>query len=226
MELATKKDITLKDEYLEDAVAAVQLLAAQDKIDPDRIFVLGHSLGGNAIPAVARELEQAPVKARGFIMMAASPRPLEELMREQYDYLYSLLPEVTAEQQAEKDTLFAELDKLKDLDSLTEDDQVAGVYSAYWKWLGEYKILEAAEAITEPVLLLQGEEDYQVTMTDYQLWKDAIGSRDNWRLISYPGLTHTFVPGEKAEGSAVYTREGKIPENVILDIASFISEAE
>lgn len=95
IELATKKDITLKDEYLEDAVNAVRLLAEQDRIDSDQIFVLGHSLGGNAIPAIARELKQAQVKACGFIMMAASPRSLDVLMREQYDYLYSLLPEIT-----------------------------------------------------------------------------------------------------------------------------------
>lgn len=225
IELATKKDITLKDEYLEDAVNAVQLIAAQDRIDPDRIFVLGHSLGGNAIPAIARELEQAPVKACGFIMMAASPRPLDVLMREQYDFLYSLMPEVTPEQQADKDALFAELDKLQDPDSLTEDDTIAGVYSSYWKWLAAYDILEAAGEISRPVLLLQGEEDYQTTMTDFGIWKDALGEKENWRMISYPGLTHLFMPGEKSEGSAVYTRDGKVQENVILDIASFIKDA-
>ena len=224
-ELAAKKDATLEDEYLEDALNAVQLLAGQDRIDPDRIFVLGHSLGGNAIPAVARKLKQAPVKARGFIMLAASPRPLDVLMREQYNYLYSLLPEITAEQQAEKEALFAELDKLQDLDSLTEDDQIAGVYATYWKWLAAYDVLEAAKEIMEPVLLLQGEEDYQVTMEDYEIWKSAVGDKDNWQMISYPGLTHTFVPGEKTEGAAVYTREGKVQENVILDIASFVEKA-
>lgn len=224
IQLAAKKDITLKDEYIEDAVNAVQLLAGQERIDPERIYVLGHSLGGNVIPAVARELEQAPVKAHGFIMMAASPRPLDVLIREQYEYLYSLLPEITAEQQAEKDALFAELDRLQDLDSLTEDDKVAGVYSAYWKWLAAYDILEAANEITEPVLLLQGEEDYQATMEDFAIWKSAVGEKENWRMISYPGLTHVFVPGEKTEGSAVYAREGKVQGNVIADIASFIEE--
>lgn len=224
-ELAAKKDITLQDEYIEDAVNAVRLLAGQDRIDPDRIFVLGHSLGGNAVPAIARELRQAPVKARGYIMMAASPRPLDVLMREQYNFLYSLLPEVSTEQQAEKDALFSELDKLQDLDSLAEDDQVAGVYSAYWKWLAAYDILGAAGEITEPVLLLQGEEDYQVTTEDFGIWKSAFGDRENWRLVSFPGLTHAFVPGEKAEGSAVYTRDGKVREDVILEIASFIGSA-
>lgn len=224
MELAANKQITLADEYLEDAVNAVQLLAGQERIDPDRIFVLGHSLGGNAVPAVSRELKKAPVKACGFIMMAASPRPLDVLMREQYDFLYSLLPEVTAEQQAEKDAMFAELDKLQELDSLSEDDTVAGVYSAYWKWLADYDILQAAEEIDKPVLLLQGEEDYQVTMEDFGIWKEALGEKENWRMISYPGLTHTFVSGQKTEGSAVYARAGSVDARVIQDIADFVNQ--
>ena len=222
MEMAADKQITLEDEYLEDAVAAVQLLARQKKIDPDRIFVLGHSLGGNAIPAVARELEKTPVKARGFIMMAASPRPLDVLVREQYEYLYSLLPEVTDEQQAEKDALFADLDRLQDLDKLSEDDTVMGAGAAYWKWLAAYDILQAAEEIAEPVLLLQGEEDYQVTMTDFGIWRDALGTKENWTMISYPGLTHPFTAGQKSEGSAVYTRSGKMDAQVIRDIAAFV----
>ena len=224
VELATNKQITLVDEYLEDAVNAVQLVAQQDRIDPERIFVLGHSLGGNAVPAVARELEKAPVRACGFIMMAASPRPLDVPMREQYEFLYSLMPEVSAEQQAEKDAIFSELDKLQDLDTLGEDETVAGVYSAYWKWLAAYDILAAAEEITLPVLLLQGEEDYQVTMTDFGIWKEALGQKENWRLISYPGLTHPFTAGLKTEGSAVYTRSDRMDPQVIRDIADFVQE--
>ena len=222
MELMTNKQITLVDEYLEDAVNAVQLLARQDRIDPARIFVLGHSLGGNAIPAAARELENAPVKACGFIMMAASPRPLDVLMREQYDFLYSLMPEITAEQQAEKDAMFAELDKLQNPDVLAGDEMVAGAYAAYWKWLADYDILQAAKNITRPVLLLQGEEDYQVTMEDFGLWKDALGGNENWRMISYPGLTHVFTAGQKTEGAEVYTRSGRMDPRVIQDIADFI----
>ena len=222
MELMNNRQLTLTDEYLEDAVNAVQLLARQDRVDPARIFVLGHSLGGNAIPAAARELENAPVKACGFIMMAASPRPLDVLMREQYDFLYSLMPEITAEQQAEKDAMFADLDKLQDLDALTEDDMVAGVYSAYWKWLADYDILQAAKDISLPVLLLQGEEDYQVTLEDFGIWKDALSEKENWRMISYPGLTHVFTAGRKTEGAEVYTRSDKMDAQVIQDIADFI----
>ena len=77
--------------------------------------------------------------------MAPAARPLDELMREQYDFLYSLMPEVTDEQQEEKDNLFSELDKLKDLDDLPEDEQIAGAYVPYWRWMELYDVLGEAE---------------------------------------------------------------------------------
>lgn len=217
-------EITLEDETIEDAVNAVKLLSEQEVIDPDRIFVLGHSLGGNAIPAISRELEQERVNACGFILMAASPRPLEELMREQYDFLYSLVPELTEEQLAEKESVFKELDKLQDLDALAEDEIIMGAYPAYWRWLREYDVLKAAEQLTRPCLLLQGEEDYQVTMEDFALWSEAFEGKENWKMISYPGLTHCFTPGQKAEGAAVYARPETVDEQVIGDIAAFVNE--
>ncbi len=216
------RSMTLEDESIKDAVAAVQLLAKQEGIDPSRIFVLGHSLGGNAVPAIAEALENAPVKAAGFIMMAASPRPLEVLVREQYEFIYSLLPNVTAEQQAEKDKVFADLDKLKDIDDLPDDETVMGAYVPYWRWLAEYDITAAAKAIKKPCLLLQGEEDYQVTMTDFDMWKEALGDKANWTLISYPGLTHAFTAGKKTDGSSVYMKNEKVNGEVIEDIADFI----
>ena len=215
-------DITLVEETIEDAVNAAALLAEQERIDPDRIFVLGHSLGGNAVPAISQQLEQEGIRAEGFIMMAASLRPLDELMREQYDFLYSLMPEVTEEQQAEKDSIFAELDRLQDLDALAEEDTVMGIYPPYWKWLAEYDILKTAEKMTQPCLLLQGEEDYQVTMEDFDLWRSALGEKENWQMVSYPGLTHCFTKGRKTEGSAAYARVEKMDVQVIEDIAAFI----
>ena len=221
--LAADKAITLETESVEDAVNAVQLLAAQDRIDPERILVLGHSLGGNAVPAIARALKEAPVKACGFIMMAASPRPLDELVREQYDFLYSLMPEVTEELQAQKDAVFADLDRLQDVDALAEDDAVMDVWSSYWKWLAHYDILQAAEEIEQPVLLLQGEEDYQVTMTDFGIWQEHFGTKANWQLKSYPGLTHPFTAGLKEEGGDAYMKDEKMDAQVILDIAEFVN---
>ena len=149
-QIAADVQVTLLDETVEDAAAAVQILAQQEKIDPARIFVLGHSLGGNAIPAIDQALKDQEVSACGYILLAASPRPLDELMREQYEYLFSLMPELPKEQEEEKEALFKELDRLQDLESLADEDVIAGAYAPYWKWLAQYDVPGMAKEITKP----------------------------------------------------------------------------
>ncbi len=222
-EMAGDRQITLMDETVLDAAAAAMLISGQEKIDPSRIFVLGHSLGAMAVPAIREQLVKENLTAAGFIMMAPPARPLDTLMREQYTYLYSLLPEITDEQQKAKDVLFEELDRLNDLENLPEDTMIAGAYVPYWKWLRSYDAVTEAEKITERCLILQGEEDYQVTMEDFGLWQEAFGDQPGWTLISYPGLVHTFTGGQKAEGAAAYGRPAHVDEQVIGDIAKFMA---
>ena len=224
-EMAADTAITLMEETVEDAAEAVRVVSGQDRIDASRVFVLGHSLGAMAVPAIAQQLQEKEEKAAGFILMAPSARSLDELMREQYDFLLSIMPEVSEEQQQEKEKLFSELDKLKDIDALADDEQVAGAYVPYWKWLQSYDVLEEAEKISLPCLLLQGEEDYQVTMEDFNMWKEAVGDRPNWKMISYPGLVHVFIPGQKSEGSSVYLKEEHVDPQVISDIAEFVDHS-
>ena len=99
---------------------------------------------------------------------------------------------------------------------------VAGAYPAYWKWLFSYDILASAALIDKPCLLLQGEEDYQVTMEDLSLFREAVAGRDNWTLISYPGLTHMFTPGKKTDGPNAYLAQQRMDGTVLGDIADFI----
>ena len=223
-ELSSDIHLTLQEETIDDAVMAVQVLAQQPGIDPSRIFVLGHSLGAGAVPAIDQELQKEEAKACGYILMAGSPRGLDVLVKEQTEYLYSLMAEVTEEQQASKDALMADLDRLHDLDALADTDMVMGAYKAYWEWLDGYDILQTAKQITVPCLLLQGEEDYQVTMEDFHLWEEEIGDKDNWMLKSYPGLTHAFVPGQKEDGAAAYQKAGNVDDDVIEDITAFVKK--
>ena len=225
-ELAGDCQITLMEETVEDAAAAVQVVAGQEKIDPSRIFVLGHSLGAMAVPAIREQLEKEDRPAAGFILMAPAARPLDVLMREQVEYLYSLQPEIADDQLKEKEALFEELDRLEHLDELPDETSIAGAYVPYWRWLRAYDAIAEAGKITEPCLLLQGEEDYQVPMEDFRMWQEAFGNRQGWKLISYPGLVHTFTEGTKEEGSAAYTRDAHVDAEVISDIAEFVTTAE
>ena len=60
-------------------------------------------------------------------------------------------------------------------------------------------------------------------MEDFGIWKEALGSRENWTMTAYPGLTHPFTPGQKTEGSAAYMRDGRVDPQVIADIAAFVN---
>ncbi len=49
--------MTVKEETIDDAVAAARLLQNTPGLDPKRIFILGHSLGGTLIPRIAAAAE-------------------------------------------------------------------------------------------------------------------------------------------------------------------------
>ena len=224
-EMAGDTGLTLDDETVLDVVKAIEILAGQEKIDRSRIYVVGHSLGGEALPRIHSTLKNQDDVA-GYIFLAAPARKMPDIMQEQYDLLYGMAPELTEEQKQEKLQIDAELDRLKDPDVLSDDEAVMGAYAAYWKDLDDYDQVEAAAMITQPCLVLQGEEDYQVTMEDYNIWKEAYGDKENWIFKTYQGLTHLFMEGKKENGPSDYQNKQTVDPLIIADIAAFIMESK
>ncbi|WP_448910907.1 alpha/beta fold hydrolase [Holdemania massiliensis] len=210
--------LTVDQETVHDAVDIVEFMAGQPEVDSAAIYVLGHSLGGLCIPRIAAETPQAA----GYIMMAAPVTDLASLMRFQYAHLAQFMN--TDQEKAAVDAALAELDKLNQLDQLADDELVAGAYPAYWKDLLAYDPVKTAEAITKPVLVLQGEEDYQVPLQEYETWKAAYGERSNWTFHSYPGLSHLMMPGDfDVNPNTYYMQKAIVDEQVTKDIAAFIA---
>jgi uncharacterized protein len=75
-----------------------------------------------------------------------------------------------------------------------------------------------------PMLILQGERDYQVTMADLQGWRDALGSRKNVTIKSYPTLNHLFMTGDGKATPSEYERPGHVADFVLDDIAAWIGK--
>lgn len=223
-QMAQDMELTINEETVDDAVAAVQLLTGQEMLDRDRIYVLGHSLGGLALPRIDRELNDNEITAAGYIFLAAPARKLNVIMREQYAFLFSLIDNPTEEEKNQLEQVNAELDQLDSVGTIDRGTVIFGAYPAYWQDLENYSQTEVAADIEEPCLVLQGEEDYQVTMEDFEIWKDACGDKPNWTFISYPGLTHLFMSGSKANGPADYQMKQNVDERVVNDIAAFINE--
>jgi len=212
---AAMERFTVNEETVDDAVQALATLRAQPEVDAKRVFLLGHSLGGNLAPRIA----EADAKLAGLVLLAANARPLAEALLDQAEYLGATPADLQA--------LRAQAAKLKALEPADADAPPLhiGPISApasYWLDLNAYDPAATAKRLTIPMLILQGERDYQVTMKDLAVWKSALGSRKNVTLRSYPALNHLFVAGEGKSLPAEYNKPGHVAPEVVDDVAKFL----
>jgi len=211
------KIATVKDETVDDAVAAVELLAKTPGIDPKRIFVVGHSLGALLAPRIALGTD----KARGTVLLAAPTRPYGQMVVEQLRYLWGLSGKPTPE--GDRAIHEAEVNQPRiDKDELKPDDTIDGLPASYWLDLRAYSPTQSLLKLARPALVLQGERDYQVTMVDFEGFKKALAARSFATLKSYPKLNHLFVTGTGKSTPAEYNAAGHVDKEVVDDIASWI----
>jgi len=221
-QMAERTNITLENETIEDAISAIKLAKQMPDADTSKIFVIGHSLGAMAAPQIAK-YEGGQIA--GIILMAGPARHLEELLLEQSKYLESKNPS------AKKKKEIKELEKQVDLvhsggiSPKTPSEQLPmGQAAGYWIYLNNYNQTDVAAKLVIPMLVLQGERDCQVTMTDYELWKKALAKKANAAFKSYPKLNHLFEEGEGPGLSAPsdYETSSHIPGYVIDDVSDWI----
>jgi dienelactone hydrolase len=185
---------TVKEEVIDDALSALALARQQPGVDPQRVFLLGHSMGAYLAPRIA---QGGPAPA-GIVLLAGSVRPILDLAREQLQYLGAPL---------------SMLDTLR-----------ASAPASYWDDLAGYDPVALARNVQAPFLILQGERDYQVTMKEFELWKEGLKARQDVTLKSYPKLNHLFLEGEGKSLPAEYSTPGHIPAYVLDDIAAFVKK--
>lgn len=215
-------NVTVNEETVDDALVAVKLLRNHARIRPDGVFILGHSLGGMLIPRIAQGNEAIA----GFISLAGSARPLEDLALDQTRYILSLDGELTEEDNARIEKLEAQVARVKSPDlslSTPPEDFPLGVPASYWIDLRDYDPAKEIKAVQRPILVLHGERDYQVTTEDFERWRMALTGRDNARLISYPELNHLFIAGSGKSTPQEYSAPGNVAAVVIEDIAEWIA---
>jgi len=224
---ASAAGFTVNEETVEDARAAVDLLLKQPEVDPKRVFVLGHSLGGMLAPRIA----QGNAHVAGLIVMAGATRPLEKALVQQLRYHASLHGKVSP---VEEEQIAAAERTVKEIESptLTAGATInflgTAIPASYFLDLRDYHPPEVAAQLKLPMLILQAERDYQVTMEDFDGWKKILAGDQRVTFKSYPGLFHLFMPSATAGtglGSpADYEKAGHVSEAVILDISGWVSE--
>lgn len=217
-------EMTVQEETIEDALLAVELAMAMPEIDASRVYVLGHSLGGMLAPRIGVQSNGLA----GLIIMAGAARPLEELMLEQMTYLAGIDGDVTDYEAANLEEVKAHVARIQDpkLDPKTPPEQLLGVPAAYWLDLQGYQPAEVAKTLNLKMLILQGERDYQVTMTDYGIWKEALSGRGGVKLETFPQLNHLMMTGtgNSAAGALSTPEEYNVASHVSVEVIQSILE--
>jgi dienelactone hydrolase len=214
--------LTVDDEAISDARAAVDLIAKQPRIDPARVFLVGHSLGAYLAPRIAKD----DPRIAGIVVMAGTARPIEQVIVEQVRYLAS--SDGAPSEEGQKQIATAE-QAAKQIESpdLKADDVVmvlgAKTYGAYWLDLRGYRPVETAATLKIPILILQGGRDYQVTPANYVDWTKTLSGRANVQMKLYKGLNHLFVTGTERSKPEEYNVPGHVAEDVVAEIASWVS---
>jgi dipeptidyl aminopeptidase/acylaminoacyl peptidase len=97
-----------------------------------------------------------------------------------------------------------------------------GIPVEFWLDARKYKPLEMIEETKKPVLVLQGERDYQVTVENFNNWNNALKNNKEADKKLYPKLNHLFLEGDSKSTPSEYMIPSHIPEYVVDDIKNWI----
>ncbi len=219
-----KTDLTVKEETIEDALLAIKLLREDARIDPARIYLLGHSLGAMLAPRIDAE----GGNAAGLILMAGTPCRLEEVVLRQLRESgkgKGVLRRIVGMEYKIFSKKFSGLYEMSDEEARKK--KFAGNLTLYYfKEMGRKTAAEYLAGSDKPVLLLQGEKDFQVLADDdFRRFRNLLAGRENTYFRLYPGLNHLFVTAiydDILKATKEYGTERHIGSEVIGDIASFV----
>ena len=224
--MRTDHGLSVKEETIEDAILAADLLRNDVRIDPNNVFVLGHSMGGMLAPRIDAE----GGNFAGMIIMAGSPRKLEEILMDQNsEVLRSLnrfLKVIARKQIAKLEAKFNNIYNLPDEEA--KSTLVLGRHTTayYFKEMGEHPSIRYLKTTDKPVLIMQGDKDFHVSVEkDFNVYKELLSDKPNVTLKRYSNLNHVFMPsvyGEIRKAKREYKAAQHVEKQVIRDISKWI----
>jgi hypothetical protein len=161
---------------------------------------------------------------KGIILAAAPARKFADLVTEQNEYLYKASGDTTAigKQQFMESYNEISRSRLLKLGAIAPDSIILGAPASYWVDLNNHDQVAAAKKISSRIFVVQGGNDFQVSVQDFNIWKTALASNKNASFKLYPELNHLFsVQKEKGNGNQ-YRIPANVDLNLINDIAVWI----
>ena len=227
MVLNKRTPITAKEETIDDAILATELLKQDARIDAENVFLVGHSMGGMLAPRIDAE----GGNYKGLVLMAGTPRKMEEVLLEQSE---EALPAMKGFARKIVEKQIAKLrDSFDGMYELSDDEAKGkkvgnGTTLYYFKEMGERPVAGYLADLQKPMLVMQGSKDIQVKADkDFALYRELLKDKAQVTFHLYDGLNHAFVPAlydSIADAKKEFAVERHIGADVIADIANWITE--
>lgn len=186
----TLQRVTSAD-FADDVRSIVAWLRTRPDIDGSRIALAGHSEGGIIAPMVAA----TDPKLKAIALLAGTAysgrRILEYQIGEQVKGATAMSP-------AKRDSMSKHVPFM--IDSMAKA-------SAWLGYFVDYDPTKTARTIKQPVLILQGETDHQVTPDQADALVAALSAGGNKAVVmkKFPATNHLFVPDPNGQPSGYTT---------------------
>ncbi|MGE4063949.1 MAG: alpha/beta hydrolase family protein [Rhodospirillaceae bacterium] len=210
---------TIEEEWIDDSVAAVAILKATPKIDPHRVFIVGHSASAALAPQVASVAEAA-----GAVLVNGSARKPGALIKDQVEYTATLRENDTPEAKAGHTKLLAAAERL--LADVGDDaDVILGQPMWFWRAMAARDVVSDVRTFTTNgghVLVVHGARDYLTTETDWLGLKNALSRFPNVQMRQFVNLNHMMQDGEGKMTPAEYQWKKPVSDEWISALADWI----
>jgi hypothetical protein len=180
-------------DFADDTRAQIAYLRTRPDIDPDRIALIGHSEGGAIAPIVA----SSDPRIAAIILMAGLGKTGEKVIMDQTAFALDALSNLSTEQRGEM--LKAQQDLLKiAMEGSNLSAVPAQMRSPWYREFLKYDPLPAIRKVKQPMLILQGGLDQQVTPDQAPMIEQAARAAGNTgvTLKLFPALNHLFLPAK------------------------------
>jgi len=177
---------TVWDEVVEDALSAVDLMLADERIDAQRVVVMGLGLGAMTTPRIAAQSEG---KVTGMIMIGGV---LDTLINVDFERADDYLNSLSSEELSNEKYI------VRNFRSMTEEKalelNVLG-HNAYYYWeADQYAQIRTIRSLTIPLFIAQGKRDPVVNENDgRRAYYEEMGNNGYTEYESFRGLNHLLM---------------------------------
>lgn len=197
--------LSLDDEVIDDAVAAVHFVSARP--DVSKTIIIGHSLGGLLAP----EIGVRATSVAGVVLLAPPGRAPWDIVLGQMRYLHAPTASLR------------ELERAITVIDIGGSADILGMPFSYWHDWSQRDGVAMVKQLGKPVLVIHGDRDYQVIDADIAVWRAGLEATKLASFVTLAGDNHLLVTGRGPPNPTEYKLPAHVDARAIARIVRFVT---